>query len=298
MSSSNRNNTLISIGLGMGALVFAFFMVFSDPQNGGQMMAQGGQMLQQMQTSAANLVKPAPQPQEALGPESRLDMTMNAAPLPSGNDMAVRSGAGDSSKSSVDSYLDGAWGSPQAAQQAQQMPQQNFNRGMPQRHQSFGQQSFARQGFGSHGFGQRGFSQQQRGFSPQGAGGAQGMGDFREMMKQMNSQGGGGMAPAQQSANVGSARGAVENEVSYARNQRNQARGCLNQARSTQENSEKQSAASGARSHAAQAAAAASRAASRASGNSELQGLVGQARNFANQAESAANEAASASSGW
>jgi len=101
-------------------------MVLGDPQQGPQMMAQGGQIIQQIQASAASIGKP--QDQTALGPESRLDMSMNS-PSPGGmTDMNVRSGAGDSSKSSVDSYLDGAWGTPQAAQQAQQMPQQNFNR--------------------------------------------------------------------------------------------------------------------------------------------------------------------------
>ncbi len=299
----NAKNTLVSIGLGVGALVFAFFMCFSDPQMGGQMMQQGGQIMQQIKDSTAS--KPVAQSDQFLAPEgSRLDMTMNAAPLPSVNDMSVRSGAGDTSKSSVDSYLDGAWGSPQAVQQAQQMPQQNFNRGMPQQRQSFAHQGFSRQGFASHSFGQRGFPQQQqrvfpqqRGF-PQAGGGGQAMGDIRELMKQMQHQPSGGGASLNQSANVSSAKDAVQYELNYARNQASQARGCFNRARGAEDSSAKQSAASEARSHADQARQAASRAASRASGIGELQGLVSQARNFANQAESSANDAQSAAGGW
>lgn len=315
MPSANTKNTLISIGLGVGALVFAFVMVFSDPTQGPQIMAQGGQIVQQIKDSAASVGKP--QDQTALAPESRLDMTMNAAPLPSASDMSVRSGAGDTSKSSVDSYLDGAWDNPKATQQAQmgagQMGggPQNFNR-MPQprmQQRGFSQPGFSRGGFTQYRRGvpvqaQRG-GYQQRGFSPQGfrqqgfPGGGQGMGDLRSLIKEMNAGGGEGSgASAELTARTNTARGAVENELSIARNQASQARGCMSRAQNAEDRSEKQSAADEARSHASQARAAASRARSRASGISELQGLADQAHNFALQAENSANDAQSAVGGW
>lgn len=309
---------MISIGLGVGALVFAFFMVFSDPQQGPQIMAQGGQIIQQIKDSTATIGKS--QDQTALGPESRLDMNMNAAPLPSAADLSVRSGVGEApaasnggNNSSIDSYLDGAWDTPKATQQKQMGVPQNFNQ-MPQprmQQRGFSQQGFARSsGFTQYrrgvpvqqmrGHPQRGFPQQgfrQQGFP--GAGGGQGMGDFRQMIQEMNQGGGGGMGTsADLTAKTNSARGAVENELSIARNQASQARGCLSRARDAEDRSEKQSAASEARSHASQAIAAASRARSRAAGISELQGLADQAHNFANQAENSANDAQSAAGGW
>lgn len=280
MSSSNKKNTLISIGLGVGALVFAFFMVLGDPQQGPQMMAQGGQIIKQIQDSTASIGKP--QAETALAPESRLDMTISNPGSGGMGDMSVRSSAGDNSKSSVDSYLDGAWGTPQASQQAQMMPQQNFNN-MPQQ-RNFGRQSFGRQGFG----------QFQRGMPQGGMQRGQGMGDIRKLMQEMN---GGGGSP-QDSSRIASSRGAVEYELNFARSQASQARACMSRAQSAQDRSEKEYAANEARSHANQAQSAASRAASRAAGASELQGLVGQARNFASQAYNSANDAASAASGW
>ncbi len=280
-------------------------------------MAQGGQIIQQIKDSTATIGKSSDQ--TALGPESRLDMNMNAAPLPSAADLNVRSGVGDapaannSSSSSIDSYLDGAWDTPKAAQQKQMSVPQNFNQ-MPQprmqQRQSFTGHSSGftqyRRGVPVRSYPQRGFPQQgmrQQGFPGGGGagfpGGGQGMGDFRQMIQEMNQGGGGGMgASTDMTAKTNSARGAVENELSIARNQASQARGCLSRARDAGERSEKQSAASEARSHASQAIAAASRARSRAAGISELQGLADQARNFANQAENSANDAQSAAGGW
>jgi len=273
----------MSIGLGLGALVFAFFLLFSDPQSGGQMM-------QQVQQTAASLTKPAPKAPEAgtaLAPESRLDgfplpggggaspppMRMNAPALPSA---ASQSSDGNPNLSDAESYLDSAWGAgggSQPAPQARQMPQQ---RRMP---------------FGGGGFGQGGFSAQrmQQGFPQQG--GPQGFpqqGGFNQMMNQ---------GDANQSR-LPAARGALEYELNQARSRAAQAAECMYRAQNAGNSSEKQSAASEARSHANAARAAASRAASQAGSIPELQSMVGQIRNFANQASNSANQASSAASGW
>jgi hypothetical protein len=272
MKSKANNSTVVSILLGFGALVGAFILIMSDPQ-------QGGQIMQQVQQTAASMSKPAaPQmPMEngmALSPEGRLDgmapQTM-APQMPQMPQMPSSGSSGSSSLSSAEAYLDSAWKSPAA-----NVPSNTMQRFPQQQRGGFGQRGFPQQGFGQGGFPQQG------GFP---------RGGLNQMINQQPDAN-------QNSGVVSSARDAVNYELSYARAQASQASACMDRAQNAQDSSEKSAAASEARSHASSAMAAASRAASRAGGIPELQGLIGQIRNVANQAQSSAQQAASAAGNW
>lgn len=251
---------MMSVALGLGALVFAFFLVLSDPQ-------QGGQVVQQIQkTTSSWSGKPAPA--TTLAPESRMDVGLPAFPPAAGN---VRP---DDAMTSAESYLDSAWKTPQAASQANsgmpnqfaQQPAMPFQQGMRQPGMT------NRGGFGRPGFQRPGLSQ------------------FFGQQPSANQQ--------QDNGRMRSAQEAVRYELGVARGAAARAYSCLDRTRGAEESSEKQSAASEARSHAAEANAAAGRAYSRGGGVPEVQGLIAEVRATANRAQDYANQASSAASGW
>ncbi len=301
----SSKNTMASIALGLGALVFAFFLVLSDPQ-------QGGQVVQQIQQTTSNWApKPAATP-TALSPESRMDAGMptspQVTPAPGGN---VRP---DQSLSSAESYLDSAWKTPQAAGQANQgMPNQFAQQqGMQSRgggarmlmSQSgfgggFGRPGIRRSGFQRQGFQQQGFQQQsfqQQGFQQQGfqqpGGQRPGLSQFFGQQPQPNPN------MNQQANGQRSAEESVRYELGVARSEAAQAYSCLDRTRGAEDSSQKRSAAAEARSHASQANSAASRALSRGGSVPEVQGLIGDVRATAARAQDYADQASSAASGW
>lgn len=248
----------MSILLGLGALIFAFFLLLCDPQ-------QGGQVIEQIKKTTSSIVnnKPAETP-TALAPEGRLDgmATPDSGPGFTTDD--------STSLSSAEEYLNSAWKSPGAGQQQPAMKRQ------------FPQQGFA--GLGQRGFPQPGQGQQQQGFG--------------QGFKQFNGPQSFSQNQNQDSGRAGAARGDVQNELSVAKSQAAQAASCMDRAINSQDPSEKSSAANQARYHAGLARAAATRATSRAGGIPEVQALVGQVRNAANQANYSAQQASSAASGW
>lgn len=261
---------MTSIALGLGALVFAFFLVLSDPQ-------QGGQVMQQIQQTTSSLAPKTVNNPTALAPEARMDGSM---PAPASSPQAISPQGTvrpEDATSSVESYLDSAWKTPQAASQANAMPNQ-----------------FAQQPAMPFPGGMRPGGPQRmgnpRGFGPPGLERPQGLRQFFNQQPNSNQE--------QGLNQVRSSEEAVRYELGVARNEASGAYSCLDRVRGAEESSEKQSAAAEARSHASQASAAASRAVSRAGSVPELQGLLAEVRATADRAQDYANQASSAASGW
>ena len=330
--STRASSTLGSIALGLGALTFAFALVYSDSVNSNSMLqrlmvgSQGGGDGMPGQPGGQNL---APQ---TLGPEGRLDgQGMNGgafAPPAQINGMqtsrlppmtAPGQVRGDNANGpgSIESYLDNAWGGPQpGGNQLQAVPGTMQGQGMPQGGMMPNNMAGMRgnmMGGNMRGNMMRGNmrammqnrmmqgNMMQRGNMMQGNmmqgnfGGTMANNQPQQKKSWWQQLLGGGDGSGK---DANSARGEVEYQLERARSSADQASTHMDRARDLENADEKREAASEARYYANEARVAADQAASRASGIDELQSLVSEVRAQANRANSCAQYAADAASGW